>query len=164
MGEDVAVGVLTSEPSWPSLQRQEGWDEVVILPVQIDQGRGIYRSETDTLGKTLRVEGAEASYAHANEDRSWQSLKGAVELTFVLSILASVIGAASWDAIKAGFRRWARTLEPDQTIRLDVRVDGDEKGTRTWIQLSGDAVGVADALDRLPPLLKPDNEADATDE
>jgi hypothetical protein len=132
--------------------------------VRIDQGRGIYRSEIDTLGKTLRAEGAAASYAHASEDRSWQSLKGAVELAFGVSILASVIGAASWEAIKAGFRRWAHTLEPDQQVQLDVRVDDDEKGTRTWIRLSGDAVGVAGALDRLPRLLKPDGGADEADE
>lgn len=149
-GEPV-VELLAEASPWPLAAVQVLEEGVAILPVDLEGDRGVYRSETDILAKSLRAEGVQAWYVHSEGDRSWLALKGAVELAFGVAIAASIIGAAAWDGLKAGFRRWARTLEPGQHLKLDVRVvDGDRS---TSVRISGDAEAVVDALDRIPDVL-----------
>jgi hypothetical protein len=148
-------------PGWASEAVFPEDDAVVILPEVVEEGAGIYRAEVESLVKLIRHEGADARFLHEKESRSYRVLLGETEISFMLSVAASLVGSAAWALAVAGIRRWLSDADV-RTLRLRVRVRR-VNGDSAWFKARGDAEKVVEALTQLGELLEDDTD-DGADE
>jgi hypothetical protein len=144
----------SNPPDWASEVAFPEGDEVVVLPEVVEEGTGIYRAEVESLVKFIRHEGAEARFLHDKEARSYRVLLGETEISFLLSVAASLVGSSVWALVVSGIRRWLSDADA-RTLRLKVRVRRPN-GHEAWLKASGDAEKAVEALSQLGELLKDD--------
>lgn len=124
-------------------------DAVVVLPQAIVEGRGRFPGSVNTLAKSLRDAGVDASYSHGADEREWTQLLGEAEVAFALAVAAEMLGSASWDVLRTALSGWLQGIpRPGQRITLDLRIDEGDRSSR--LRLSGSGDRVIEALDRVP--------------
>src|SRR5438270_1911579 len=125
-------------------------NDIVILPLSIDDGNGLYPGRLVHLAKQLRAEGMDAAYLDDADHRRWNVLMGDLPTVIALGIGTSVLGSAAWAALVAGFRRVfpAKGKVSARVVRqrLDV-VDGTV--TNTWFEYEGEMEGFLQALPKI---------------
>ena len=122
---------------------------IVVLPSSIDGTVGVYSGASSDLVKDLRALGVDAEYLHDSPHRHWMVLMGDVPLQLLIGFGTSLVGAAAWQAVIAGFRS---CLPPKHSIHAKIvreRKGNDRSVSRTWLEFDGDTDGFADALDLL---------------
>ena len=125
-------------------------EPIIVLPLRVEIGFGIYDSSLIYLVKELRAEGVDAAFFHQSSQRQWQQLRGDVPVEVVLGIGCSVAGSAIWAILR---RVFGRILGPDraQNIRIKVLVergDGDGSFERTRLEIQEPGSVIFDELAR----------------
>ena len=125
-------------------------NDVVILPLSIEQGSGLYPGRLVHTAKQLRAVGVDAAYLDDPDHRRWNVLLGDLPTVIAIGIGTSVVGSAAWAALVAGFRKVFPTKGKVSARvvrqRLDV-VEGTVKNT--WFEYDGEMEGFLKALPKI---------------
>jgi hypothetical protein len=131
--------------------------EVTMHATRSEGDHGIYRGEVVDLVKAIRTAGLRADYEHDAEHRLWLELFGEAEIGFVMSIAASSVGAAAWEALRGAFKAWFRMLPPKQELKIQIRFRKSKSGQNLELLAEGKGADVLATLDRIPQLLENDS-------
>ena len=94
------VVVIPPRRSDPPATLPESWTaDVLILPREVVDGRGLYDDSVVTVAKELRAAGTSADYAHGPDAREWIGEK-AVD-AIVLSLIVGIASNAGWAGLRA---------------------------------------------------------------
>lgn len=115
-------------------------EPIVILPLRIEDGYGIYDDSVVDLVKELKDEGVEASFFHAASERHWRSFKGEAPIDLILWISSQVINELMLTGIQEALRRIFESSRPSKVYAKIVRERFDSEGnsTRFWFEYEGD--------------------------
>lgn len=152
---DVDATILARAESMPA--------PVVVLPLRLLNGQGVYAQTSVLLVKRLRAAGISADFLDPPESRTFEVKKSALG-TIIVSFAINIGSSAAWDAIKRVFR--SRSND-EQKAKLSITyVDLDDKEGRrgTAWKVEGDSDAVLQAIDKLrqaPPTGDPPEIEDA---
>ena len=126
-------------------------EPVVILPLRIEDGYGIYDDSVVDLVKELKAEGIESSFYHAATERRWRSLKGEAPIDLILWISSPVITDLLVKGIQAAVGRIFKTSRPSKVYAKIVRDRFDSEGNsaRDWFEYEGDGDTFIQSLNAL---------------
>ena len=130
----------------------DGFTEpVVILPLRIEDGYGIYDVSVVDLVKDLKSEGVEASFFHAASERRWHSLKGEAPIDLILWISSHVINELMIHGFQEALRRIFETSRPSKVYAKLVRdrLDAEGNPMRDWFEFEGDSDTFIQSLSEL---------------
>jgi hypothetical protein len=118
--------------------------DVLLLPRETGEGRGLYDDSVDTLAKEIRASGATAEYQHDASSRGWIGEKHLPVIE--LDVIAGILSNAGWAGLRA-------VVAKRKVKRVRVKV-GRRKETPSgleeeWIELEGPGIEVANALEVL---------------
>ena len=116
---------------------------MLVLPLRVSDGRGIYSESSVMLVKELRALGADADFAQPSNERLFEAKKSAEAL--LIAIVVGIASNASWDLLKHLLRRWKEARLSVTYVELD---EGNGRRGSAW-QVEGDADGVIQAIDSL---------------
>jgi hypothetical protein len=115
--------------------------DVLILPREVVDGRGLYDDSVVTVAKELRAAGTSAGYAHGPDAREWIGEKGVDAI--VLSLIVGIASNAGWAGLRALVGRARSNRVRIRVARVRETPDGPEA---EWFQLEGPGDEVAEAL------------------
>ncbi len=125
--------------------------DVLILPREVSDGRGLYDDSVMTLAKEIRAAGVTADYQHDANSRKWIGEKHVDPL--VLDIIAGLITNAGWAGMMA-----AISMRKSKRVRVRFGRRKDQSGSlEEWFEAEGPGAEVAEALKGL-------QQGEATDE
>lgn len=117
--------------------------DVLILPREVSDGRGLYDDSVVTLAKEIRAAGVTADYQHDADSRKWIGEKHVDPL--VLDIIAGFITNAGWAGVAAAISR-----RKSQRVRVRFGRRKDPSGSlEEWLEVEGPGAEVAEALKEL---------------
>jgi hypothetical protein len=118
--------------------------DVLLLPREISDGRGLYDDSVDTLAKEIRAIGVAADYQHDADSRAWIGEKHFTSLE--LDIIANVITSGGLGALVAVIRK-----RKSDRVRVKVarRSDTSSEVDDEWFEIEGPGAEVAEALKAL---------------
>lgn len=140
--DDASVESIDLDPDLVDLAIGLG-KGIVVLPLEIVDGQGVYSEPSVMLVKQLRSLGADAAYAHPSEQRVFEVKKSAEAL-----LVAFVIGIASnaaWELMKSFLARWKDARLSVTFVELE---EEDGRHGTAW-KVDGDADAVIRAIDSL---------------
>ena len=117
--------------------------DLLILPREVNDGRGLYDDSVVTLAKQVRAVGVTADYQHDASSRTWIGEKHVDPL--VLDIIAGFITNAGWAGV-------ATVISKRKSKRVRVRFGRrkDSSGSlEEWFEAEGPGAEVAEALREL---------------
>jgi hypothetical protein len=115
--------------------------DVLILPREVVDGRGLYDDSVVTVAKELRAAGTSADYAHAPDAREWIGEK-AVD-AIVLSLIVGIASNAGWAGLRALVSRARSNRVRIRAARIRETPQGREA---EWFEFEGPGEEVAEAL------------------
>jgi len=118
--------------------------DVLLLPREISEGRGLYDDSMDTLAKEIRASGATAQYQHDVSSRDWIGEKHLP--TIVLDVIAGVLSNAGWAGLRAVVAKRNAKQVRVRVVRRKETTSGLEE---EWFEVEGPGAEVADALEAL---------------
>ena len=130
----------------------DGFTEpIVILPLRIENGYGIYDESMVDLVKELKAEGVEATFFHAASERWWRSFKGEAPIDLILWISSHVISELMLHGVQEALRRILETSRPSKVYAKLVRDRFDAEGNpvRDWFEFEGDGDTFIQSLSEL---------------
>lgn len=117
--------------------------DVLILPREANDGRGLYDDLVVTLAKEIRAAGATAKYQHDAGSRTWIGEKHLDPL--VLDIIAGFITNAGWAGAAAVISK-----RKSERVRVRFGRRKDSSGNlEEWFEVEGPGAEVAEALREL---------------
>ena len=132
----------------------EGFSEqVLVLPLSLEDGCGIYDSSVTYLVKELRAAGIEAAFLHPPSQRRWRKLMSAeVALEFALAYGPSLMAIAD-SVLKIAFGRFWGGANPSEVRARFLQESQGPDGSvqRRFFEFEGDAEAFGDALTQLAP-------------
>jgi hypothetical protein len=118
--------------------------DVLILPREISDDRGLYDDSVLTLAKDLREAGITAEYQHPAEAREWIGERG---VDILVAFIVGIASNAGWAALGALLRQ--RHAGDPVRVRA-ARISDREAGVDwEWFEVEGPGEDVADALEAL---------------
>ena len=130
--------------------------DVIILPESMDGDIGVYRGEVTDIPKRLRVDGVDADFAHAEDNRHWRELFGPTTADIVVALTASFLASGGWDTFKSTVLPYLDS--PSRKMRLAIYVLRKD-GTSIYARMKGHGQDVIEALSQLRELADdPDSE------
>ncbi len=118
--------------------------DVLVLPREVTDGRGLYDDSVVTLAKELRAAGTSAEYQHGLDAREWIGEKHVPVI--VLDIVASIASNAGWDGLRAAIGRRKSEQVRVRVARIKQTSAGQEF---EWYEVEGPGAEVAEALKAL---------------
>lgn len=115
--------------------------DVLILPREVVDGRGLYDDSVVTVAKELRAAGTSADYAHTPDARQWIGEKGVDPI--VLSLIVGIAANAGWAGLRALVGRAGSNRVRIRAARIRETLQGREA---EWFELEGPGEEVAQAL------------------
>lgn len=118
--------------------------DVLLLPREISDGRGLYDDSVDTLAKEIRATGVTADYQHDSSSRGWIGEKHVSPI--VLDIIANILSMAGWNGLRSvvGKRKSERVR-----VKVARRKETSSGTVEEWFELDGSGAEVAEALKAL---------------
>ena len=142
VGCDHVVVIAPHRMSTPPATLPDSWTaDVLILPREVVDGRGLYDDSVVTVAKELRAAGTSADYAHGPDAREWIGEK-AVD-AIVLSLIVGIASNAGWAGLRALLGRARSNRVRIRVARMRETLNGREA---EWFELEGPADEVAEAL------------------
>jgi hypothetical protein len=117
--------------------------DLLILPRDVSDGRGLYDDSVVTLAKQVRATGVTADYQHDASSRTWIGEKHLDPL--VLDIIAGFITNAGWAGV-------ATVISKRKSDRVRVRFGRRKNSSGSleeWFEVEGPGTEVAEALREL---------------
>jgi hypothetical protein len=118
--------------------------DVLLLPREISEGRGLYDDSVDTLAKEIRASGSRAEYQHDVSSRDWIGEKHLPVI--VLDVIAGVLSNAGWAGLRAVV---VKRRSKQVRVRVVQRKETPSGLEEEWFEVKGPGIEVADALKAL---------------
>jgi hypothetical protein len=118
--------------------------DVLLLPREISDGRGLYDDSVDTLAKEIRATGVTADYQHDSSSRTWIGEKHVSPI--VLDIVANILSMAGWEGLRLVI---AKRKSERVRVKVSRRKETPSGTVEEWFELDGPGTEVAEALKAL---------------
>jgi len=145
----VTASVIIVDPARPGpvgLPRELDAD-VVIMPDQLADARGVYSDRAVPLAKAMRADGLDVRWLHAADSRVWQGERSALLTLVAIPFAVGVASSAAWAGLVRSLGK--RTGQ----VKLKVGYRKSDVSEERWLELEGSFADVAAALEKLDPWL-----------
>jgi hypothetical protein len=115
--------------------------DVLLLPREISDERGLYDDSVDTLAKEIRAFGVTADYQHDSSSRGWIGEKHVSPI--VLDLIANILSMAGWNGLRSVV---AKRKSERVRVKVARRKETSSGTVEEWFELDGPGAEVAEAL------------------